>query len=139
PPTANAGADQVVNEGASVQLDGSSSSDPDGSALAYRWTQIAGPMVALDESDPARPAFTAPLVVSEGTTLTFELVVNDGTFDSAADSVNISVKNLNRAPVADAGSDQLVSEGSSVTLDASASFDPDAEPLTHEWAQIGGP
>ena len=41
-PTANAGADQTVNEGAFVTLNGTNSSDPDGGVTAYIWTQTAG-------------------------------------------------------------------------------------------------
>ncbi len=40
---------------------------------------------------------------------------------------------LNRAPVADAGVDQMVDEGAPASLDGSASSDPDADPLTYEW------
>lgn len=37
PPVANAGADQTVSDGESVTLDGSGSSDPDGTIVSYEW------------------------------------------------------------------------------------------------------
>ncbi len=44
PPVANAGADQITTlPKDSVALDGSSSSDPDGTITTYSWTKIAGP------------------------------------------------------------------------------------------------
>ncbi len=43
------------------------------------------------------------------------------------------------APVADAGPDQTVMAGVEVTLDGSASFDPDGDPLTFMWQQVEGP
>jgi hypothetical protein len=42
------------------------------------------------------------------------------------------------APTADAGPDQTVDAGAPVTLDGSSSFDPESEPLTYLWTQIGG-
>lgn len=138
-PTANAGADQTVNEGELVTLDGSGSGDSDGDPLTYQWTQITGTPVLLDLSDPVHPTFIAPAVPRGGETLTFQLTVSDGELTSDPDTVNITVKDVNHAPVAEAGDDQTVQEGSPVTLDGSASFDLDGDSLTYSWVQSAGP
>jgi hypothetical protein len=41
-------------------------------------------------------------------------------------------------PVADAGPDQTARKGTVVTVDGTTSSDPQDEPLTYEWEQIGG-
>lgn len=41
------------------------------------------------------------------------------------------------APTADAGPDQTVTEGDLVTLDGSASSDPNMDPLTYGWSVVG--
>ncbi len=138
-PVANAGPDQTVDEGSSVTLNGSGSSDPDtGTTLTYAWTQTAGPVVTLSGANTASPTFTAPQVTAN-TVLTFSLTVSDGTL-SATDTVSITVRNMNRAPTANAGADQTVDERSSVTLDGSGSSDPDTgTTLTYAWTQTAGP
>lgn len=139
PPIANAGADNSLNEGTVVVLDGSASSSVSGDPLSYTWAQIAGTPVALNMADPVHPSFVAPLVSTGGSTLTFQLIVNDTHFPSAPDTVNITVKNVNHPPEANAGNDQTVAEKSTVQLDGSASWDLDGEALTYSWEQVSGP
>jgi hypothetical protein len=138
PPTANAGMDQSVNEQQLVTLDGSGSSDPDGDPLTYSWAQISGPPVALSGATTSQPTFTAPFVVLGGETLTFELTVT-ANGESDTDTVSIAVVNVNHTPVAEAGDDQSIAEGSLVSLDGTASFDVDADPLSYTWVQVSGP
>ncbi len=85
PPLANAGADRTATTGASVELDGSGSSDPDGDALTFSW---AGP-VALTGADTARPSFTAPATAQS---LDFTLTVTDPSGRSATDTVRVAVQ-----------------------------------------------
>jgi uncharacterized repeat protein (TIGR01451 family) len=98
-PGANAGPDQSVPGFASVVLDGSLSSDPDGDALSYSWTQISGTTVVLSGATGTNPTFTAPQPangVSE--TLVFRLSVTDPFRLSASDDVSIQVTGLSGQP-----------------------------------------
>ncbi|WNG15655.1 myxosortase-dependent M36 family metallopeptidase [Cystobacter fuscus] len=89
-PTAHAGDALTVEEGTQAQLDGTASSDPDGDALSYIWTQVEGTPVTLSGADSATPFFTAPDADAE-TTLRFSLVVKDGSLDSAPAFVSVTV------------------------------------------------
>jgi len=84
PPVADAGPDQTVDattiDGANVILDGSGSSDPDDDSLIYNWSWDGG------TANGVSPTISLP----RGTT-TVTLVVNDGTEDSAPDTVEIAV------------------------------------------------
>ncbi|MGR8951024.1 MAG: PKD domain-containing protein, partial [Gammaproteobacteria bacterium] len=127
---------QTVNAGILIVMDGTGSSDPDNgpSPLTYEWTQISGPTVSLTGATTAQPSFT-PTIAG---TYIFSLIVNDSLASSPADTVTISV---NARPMANAGFDQAVNAGSLVTLNGTASSDPDngPSPLTYEWTQISGP
>jgi hypothetical protein len=93
-PTANAGADQSVSSNLPVTLNGAGSTEPNGNALTYLWSQLSGPPVVLT-TNPASPlaTFTAP-TVQAGTAvkLVFQLVVKNGLGQvSTADTVNVTV------------------------------------------------
>ena len=137
PPSANAAADQTVNEGAMVSLDGSTSADPDGTIVSYLWGQTAGNPVTLSDSSAASPTFTAPFVTAQ-TLLSFTLTVTDNDGKTASDSVDITVNNINQVPSADAGADQSVNEGDNVSLDGSGSSDSDGTIQSYSWLQTAG-
>jgi len=135
PPVADAGEDQEMLSGDLVELDGSGSSDADSDALTYSWAQIdtGGAIVIIDDATSATPSFTAP---DTSQTLTFQLTVNDGKQDSDPDLVTVSV-NTNIRPEADAGLNQEVYTGESVTLHGTGT-DADGDTLTYTWTQTGG-
>jgi RHS repeat-associated protein len=135
-PSANAGADQSVFAGSTVTVDGSGSVDVDGDPLAYRWSFTSVPPAStatLSDVTAVRPTF----VVDQTGDYVAQLIVNDGTVDSVADTVTIST--FNRPPIASAGPDQTVARGATVSLDGAGSSDPDGGALTFRWALTSVP
>src|SRR5699024_6671842 len=74
-------------------------------------------------------------------TYVFTLTVTDDKGETASDEVTVEVKAAkNKAPVAAAGSDtSLRLPDNEVTLDGSASADPDGKIASYEWSQTSGP
>lgn len=124
PPVANAGNDQTVTLGAGISLSASASTDADSDPLSYTWSIVSAPSsssAALSDTAIVNPSITPDLLG----TYTISLVVNDGTVDSAADTVLITVNAPNVAPTANAGTDQTTTVSTVVTLDGSGSSDPE--------------
>jgi hypothetical protein len=93
-PIAVAGADQIVNEGSTVILNGSESRDPNGVILSYSWRQIpTSHFITLSGADTPIWSFNAPRV-SADTTLTFELTVTDSYGLTDKNTVNVFVKHI---------------------------------------------
>jgi len=92
-PIANAGPEQSVTAGDTVSLDGTGSSDTDGTITAYNWVQIAGPMITLNDASTATPNFTAPSITID-TVLSFQLIVTDNEGDTGSATVNLTVQNI---------------------------------------------
>ncbi len=129
-PLAVAGPDQGIDLGDTVALDGSTSTDGDGDTLTYLWTMTtspAGSTATLSDPTVVNPTF----VVDLAGTYVVQLVVNDGTVDSAPDTVTITT--LNSQPTAEAGADQSVQVTDVVQLDGSGSSDVDGDVLTFVW------
>ncbi|HWA32372.1 MAG TPA: peptidoglycan-binding protein [Candidatus Paceibacterota bacterium] len=90
-PTADAGPDQTITLPTdSVTLDGSGSSDPDGTIASYVWTEVSGPST-VDPDDVVGPD-AGGLV--EGTYV-FELTVTDNDGATGTDTVSITVNPAN--------------------------------------------
>jgi len=137
-PVANAGPDQTVNAGSTVQLDGSGSKDADNNVLRYQWaltTKPTGSKATLSNATAMMASFVADVAGQ----YVAQLIVNDGMANSAPDAVTITTLGGNTAPEANAGPDQTVPVGTVVTLDGSGSKDPDGSPLGYQWALLTKP
>jgi PKD domain len=128
---------QPFLEGSTASLDASATFDPDGDALTYSWVQLIGPVINLNLTNPAVPTFVAP-TTGALTNYRFQLTVSDGQQISTA-IVNFQTIPQHHAPTANAGAAETVGYGEMVTLDGTASTDPDGNPLTYTWTQTGGP
>ena len=99
PPVADAGEDQTVEEGATVTLDGSGTTDPDidpntgsGDTLTYLWAQTSGTTVTLSDTSAISPTFTAPIrQTADDGEFEFTLTVTDAAGEASTDTAAISV------------------------------------------------
>jgi hypothetical protein len=130
PPIADAGPNRTVAQGATVQLNGTGSSDADGDPLTYLWTitsKPAGSNAALSSAAAVSPTFIADRLG----TYTVQLVVSDP--GSASNPATVIITTQNTAPVPNAGPNQAVSVGATVQLTGAGSTDVDGDPLTYQW------
>ena len=135
PPSVDAGEPVAVSEGAQVTLN-ATASDQDDDQLTYSWRHDSSLEITLTDADSLAPSFTAPQVHGN-TTITFTLTADDG-MENGTDTVQVTVLDepANSPPSVDAGGDQTVEEGGTVTLSGSAT-DPNGDPITYTWSQTG--
>ncbi len=87
-PVSDAGQNQAVSEGDTVQLDGTGSTDDNGDLLTYSWSMLTipdGSASALDDPFASQTNFIADTVG----TYEIQLVVNDGSLNSEPSIVTI--------------------------------------------------
>jgi len=138
-PTANAGSDKTIQLPTStVSLTGTGT-DSDGTISTYSWTKLNGPSGGSITTASAASTTVTGLVQG---VYQFALTVTDNQGGTGSDTVQVTVNAAiaNLAPVANAGTDQVITlPTSSVTLDGSASSDPDGSISTYSWTKISGP
>jgi len=134
-PSADAGADQAVidsddNGSETVTLDGSGSSDTDGTIVSYVWEE---------NSSQIATGGTPNVALAVGVhTITLTVTDDEGATDT--DTVVITVDPDNFPPTADAGPDQTVTDSDddgteTVTLDGSGSSDTDGPIVSYVWEE----
>ncbi len=139
-PVASAGSDFTVTVNRGVTLNGRGSSDADGDSLTNVWFFVSRPVgsaAAFNNSTSVEPSFTPDIVgVYE-----ISLSVNDGN-DSHSDTIIVTASAEivpNNTPIANAGTDQAMTPGSTITLNGTGSSDPDSDTLTYLWEIITQP
>ncbi|PYR03389.1 MAG: hypothetical protein DMG00_26465 [Acidobacteria bacterium] len=130
PPVANAGADQTVTDAdgdgvALITVDGTASSDPDGTIVSYEWREGTA-VIGFGSTQ------SVWLRVGDHT-LTLE--VKDDAGASSTDSVIVTVKALNRPPIAsNTSASTVVGAPITVTLNAA-----DVETCELSFTVVQGP
>jgi uncharacterized delta-60 repeat protein len=137
-PTADAWADETVAVGIPVILDGSASEGPAGAPVSYQWTltsKPSGSTASLRSPNSARATFTPDVAGA----YTATLVVQANGVVSPPDTVSITCSTGNIAPRANAGADRSAAPGGAITLDGTASRDPNNTALTYSWRIVTQP
>jgi protocatechuate 3,4-dioxygenase beta subunit len=125
-PTAEAGGPYSVEEGSSVQVDASGSSDPGDDSLSFAWD--------LDGNGSFEtPGVTATFNGVTPGDYTIQVQVDDGDGGVTTDSASVTVTDINDPPVADIGDPYSGSEGTGIPLDATASSDSDGTIVAYAW------
>jgi hypothetical protein len=135
PPVANAGPNESVELHSLVVLQGSGT-DPQNLPLTFQWSIVSAPTgstATLSSSSIPDPSFS-PDVMG---VYVVQLIVNNGYLNSYPSTVSISTGST--APVANAGSNQLVMVGATVTLNGNGSSDSNGNPLTFSWSLLSKP
>jgi chitinase len=131
----------VVYENTKVTLSGLKSTTPDtGKTLTYQWTEVSGDKITFSPSSSAPIiSFISPAVpANQVKSLKLSLTVDDGYGLKDTTTFNVVVLHVNHPPVVKVNPDQVVDEGSTVSLTGTAT-DPDNDPLTLAWGQYSGP
>ena len=132
-PVANAGQDMHAYVGDDVVLDASGSYDPDNDGITFTWTQVSGASMVIHNNTSIQAFFTP----TTSGVFEFKVAVSDGQATSV-DNVMVTVDNANQVPIANAGSSIVAAVGQTITLDGSASYDPDGTPVSYIWSQTSG-
>ena len=141
PPLANAGPDQLIDLPVdSVMLDGSGSSDPDGSISEWLWVKISGPASFTFTNIAAARTRVFNLTVGD---YEFVLRVMDNGGLTSSDTLIVKIRDpiqTNQPPVAKAGPDQSIRlPVNSGSLDGRGSSDPDNNITQYLWTRVSGP
>lgn len=140
-PHAAAGPDQVVVVGDTVALDGTGSTDPEGDTLSYVWSFAILPSgsALTNASISGSKTSSATFVPDVSGAYLVRFVVSDGSSTGKDFAWVTATDGANDPPNADAGTELFGAVGSLVTLDGSASSDPDGDALSYSWSFAGVP
>jgi len=125
-PRARAGNDRTVTVNDTISFDASSSYDPNGDDISYKWDFDLSDGLDWDSTEAV-----SSHVFNVSGTYTVTLNVSDSTYHSY-DTVHVEVIE-EMPPVARAGDDLTVQRSEIITLNGTLSSDPNGDTLTYHW------
>jgi gliding motility-associated-like protein len=137
PPVANAGPDKSIQlPSAGVTFTGSGT-DSDGSITGYSWIKVSGPTATLTNQNTS--SLTATDLLAG--TYVFRLTVTDNQTATHFDEVTLIVQPaaVNIIPVANAGSDIVLTLPTNSTTLTGSGSDSDGSIATYAWTKLSGP
>jgi len=144
PPTADAGPDRTVDEGGTIELDGTGSTD-DGSINSYSWQFTSG-SGTLSDADTATPVYDAPADVDGDQFVTVELTVTDDAGQTDTDTTQVTVRDTDSPPTISSTSitdetdgNGVVKDGDTVRVSAEVSDSDGVSSVTADASAFGGP
>ena len=137
-PVANAGANKAITLPTNAtSLNGSASTDADGTIASYQWQQISGPSAsALSATN------TAAINISnlQAGIYVYRLTVTDNDNATSTDEVSVTVNSLpNEAPIANAGTNLVITLPTNSASLTGSGIDTDGTIAGYQWQQISGP
>jgi ribosomal protein L14 len=140
PPAASASGNQVITLPLeSILLDGSGSSDVDGSIASFQWKRVSGP-AQMQFISPSKEKTWVKNLTKGDYVFQLKVIDNKGATDSALVKVRVgAAPSKNESPVASAGNNiSIVLPVNTVSLDGSISSDPDGKIVSYLWTKISG-
>lgn len=128
-----------------VVVDAEGSYDPDGTLLGFVWRKIAGPATGRIARATTTDGVSAITKLDSPGNYVFELKAVDDRAGWSLDTIVVTINAqgaiiLNQRPVAVAGADTSITlPAQSISLDASASFDPENALVSFAWSKLSGP
>ena len=113
--------------------------DADGTIAGYQWQQISGPSASTLSATNTAAIRVSNLQVG---VYIYRLTVRDNDNATGTDNVTVTVNiaPANQAPVADAGSNRVITLPTSATsLSGAGSSDADGTIASYLWQQVSGP
>jgi hypothetical protein len=123
-----------LEEGKIYEIFGTTSSDPDGTIDLYEWF-VDGTKKVQGPDETSFNLITEGFLQGRAYEIQLRVTDNDGLVSLTTITISIETENID--PIAKAGEDISILEGTNVTLSAGESSDPDGEIVTYKWSEDG--
>jgi len=139
PPTVDVGPDRTCDEGETIELSDATASDADGWITSYAWSDGGGGGAFEPSAAVRNPTYIPPVLTGDAdVTIGLTLTATDDRGGTGADSLVLTVRNVNGPPTVDVGPDRACDEGETIELSDATASDADGWIAAYAWSDGGG-